>query len=102
MLVSSLRGIHPTRIVIVSPPFEGDVLMNSALGMVYRIAVAITVIASLNLGLVPLMHYNPLQEVLGKIGLESLFMPAHYIIGIAGLIVLFMMIAFAGRCHCCQ
>lgn len=60
----------------------------------------IVTIVALNLGLVPLLKYNPLQMVLEKIGMGALFMPIHYVVGVAGIITLLGLLGMKGNCHC--
>ena len=67
---------------------------------VFMISYWIVTIVALNLGLVPLLHYNPLQMVLEKIGMGALFMPIHYIVGIAGIISLIGLLSWKDSCHC--
>lgn len=59
----------------------------------------IVTIVAINLGLLPILQYNPLEKVLGMIGLGGLFMPIHYIVGIAGIICLLSLVMWK-HCHC--
>lgn len=68
--------------------------------LVFMISYWVITIVALNLGLVPLLGYNPLQMVLEKIGMGALFMPIHYVVGIAGIISLLGLLAFKGHSHC--
>jgi uncharacterized membrane protein YuzA (DUF378 family) len=82
---------------------EGDLhMMHSPIvKWVTVISFWITTIVALNLALVPMLGYNRLEKVLAKISLESLFMPIHYLVGIAGLICLFSLVAHkCCSCHC--
>ncbi len=66
--------------------------------LIVTISYWIVTIVSINLGLVPLLTYNPLQMVLEKIGMGSLFMPIHYVVGVAGIIALLGLLTT--ECHC--
>jgi len=66
--------------------------------MLVTISYWIVTIVSINLGLVPLLHYNPLQMVLEKIGMGGLFMPIHYIVGIAGILALIGLLSAEYHC----
>jgi uncharacterized membrane protein YuzA (DUF378 family) len=66
---------------------------------VFLISYWIVTIVALNLGLIPLLSYNPLQMVLGKIGMDALFMPIHYVVGIAGVISLIGLLGMKD-CQC--
>lgn len=60
----------------------------------------IVTIVALNLGLIPVLGYNVLENILGKMGLESIFMPIHYVVGVAGLVALWMLLM--GHKCCCD
>lgn len=67
----------------------------------FMISYWIVTIAALNLGLVPVLGYNALEKVLTKMNLGSLFMPIHYVVGIAALISLFSLLMWKSHsCHC--
>ena len=66
---------------------------------VFMISVWIVTIVALNLGLVPVLSYNPLQMVLEKIGMGALFMPIHYVVGVAGIICLLGLLSWKD-CRC--
>jgi uncharacterized membrane protein YuzA (DUF378 family) len=66
---------------------------------VFLVSYWIVTIVALNLGLVPLLKYNPLQMVLEKVGMGALFLPIHYVVGIAGIISLLGLLGLH-RCHC--
>lgn len=68
--------------------------------LVFMLSYWIVTIAALNLGLVPLLHYNPLQMIFEKIGIGGLFMPIHYLVGIAGIISLISLLSWKDICHC--
>ncbi len=52
-------------------------------------------IAALHLGLIGLLGRNLVEELLVKINLGSLFIPLHYVFGIAGIFCLFYLITEA-------
>lgn len=56
-------------------------------------------IVALNLGLLPILGYNALQMLLDKVGLGMIFVPIHYVVGLAGLISLWMLV-MGHKCHC--
>lgn len=66
---------------------------------VFIVSYWIVTIVALNLGLVPVLHYNALQMVLEKISLGGWFMPIHYIVGLAGIISLVGLLGWKD-CHC--
>jgi uncharacterized membrane protein YuzA (DUF378 family) len=68
--------------------------------LVFLVSYWIVTIVALNLGLVPLLGYNPLQMVLEKVGMGALFMPIHYVVGIAGIISLLGLLGMKEHCHC--
>lgn len=67
---------------------------------VFLVSYWIITIVALNLGLVPVLKYNPLQMVLEKIGMGNLFMPIHYVVGLAGIVGLIGLLRMKGNCHC--
>lgn len=67
--------------------------------MLVNVSLWLLAIVALNLGLVPVLGYNLLEAILQKIGLGSLFMPIHYLVGIAGLVALYALLTWK-NCHC--
>jgi uncharacterized membrane protein YuzA (DUF378 family) len=66
--------------------------------LIVTIANWIVTVVALNLGLVPVLGYNPLQATLEKIHMGNLFMPIHYVVGVAGIIALLGLLM--GEDHC--
>lgn len=74
--------------------------MFSPLKILSLLSYWILTIVGLNLGLVPLLHYNPLQMVLEKINMGYAFMPIHYVVGIAAIIALLNLLIMPETCRC--
>lgn len=75
-------------------------MKSPVMKLVFMVSYWIVTVVALNLGLVPLLKYNPLEKVLGTIGMESLFMPIHYVVGIAGIISLLGLLSWNSSCRC--
>lgn len=67
--------------------------------IVFMLSYWIVTIVALNLGLVPLLAYNLLEVLLAKVGMSFLFMPIHYVVGVAGIISLLGLLSWKD-CHC--
>lgn len=56
--------------------------------VIYLVSLWIAVLACLDLGAIPFLKDRPLETILNKIGLGALFTPLHYLVGLAGIILL--------------
>ena len=72
----------------------------SPITLIILISHWILTIVGLNLGCIPLLHYNPLQMVLEKINMGYAFMPIHYVVGGAAIISLINLLAMHDSCRC--
>jgi len=73
--------------------------------LVYVLSLWLAVVACLDLGALALLGYRPLQKVLEMVKLEMLYMPIHYVVGVAGIIILLGLLMHKGgmgSCHCCD
>lgn len=68
---------------------------------VFFVSYWIVTIAALNIGLTPLLTYDPMARVLDKIGMGMMVVPLQYIVGVAAVISLLGLLGMkGGNCHC--
>jgi len=77
-------------------------MKSPAIKVVYLVSLWIAVIACLDLGAIALLGYRPIEIILGKIGLGALFMPLHYVVGLAGIIILISLLMTKGGWESCD
>jgi len=77
-------------------------MKSPAMKLIAYISMWITTIVSINLGLLPILKYNFLEMLLNRLGIGMLFMPVHYVVGVAGIICLLalLMEGMKGCCVC--
>jgi sterol desaturase/sphingolipid hydroxylase (fatty acid hydroxylase superfamily) len=64
--------------------------------LVYVLSLWIAVVACLDLGAFAIWRYRPLEKLLETFKLQMLFMPLHYVVGVAGLIILIGLLMYKG------
>ena len=63
-------------------------MKSSIMRLLFVISTWLCTVAALHLGLIGLMGRNIVEELLIKVNMHMLFLPLHYIFGIAGVFCL--------------
>ena len=73
---------------------------KTALRPLYVVSAWLCAIAAIHLGIIGLLGRDMVQELLMRLNLGMLYVPLHYVFGIAGIIVLIGLIQEAMNPHC--